>query len=69
MPAKHLHESCGLLSWRHAAESHSSNLQVPKRVSRVPDEILQPSSQWKDGAAFDKSLRQLASLYSANFKK
>jgi phosphoenolpyruvate carboxykinase (ATP) len=44
-------------------------LQVPKRVSRVPDEILQPSSQWKDGAAFDKSLRHLASLYSANFKK
>ena len=43
--------------------------QVPKRVSRVPDEILQPSSQWKDGAAFDKSLRHLASLYSANFKK
>jgi ATP-dependent phosphoenolpyruvate carboxykinase len=44
-------------------------LQVPKQVSRVPDEILQPSSQWKDGAAFDKSLRHLASLYSANFKK
>lgn len=44
-------------------------LQVPKRVSNVPAEILQPSSQWKDGAEFDKALRHLASLYTSNFKK
>lgn len=44
-------------------------LQVPKRISNVPSEILQPSEQWKDRGEFDKSLRHLASLYSANFKK
>ena len=35
----------------------------------MPDEILQPSAQWKDSGAFDKALRHLASLYSSNFKK
>jgi phosphoenolpyruvate carboxykinase (ATP) len=44
-------------------------LQVPQQVSNVPDDILQPSAQWGDRAAFDAALRHLASLYSANFKK
>ena len=44
-------------------------VQVPTKVSNVPDRILQPATQWSDAAAFDKALRHLASLYTANFKK
>jgi ATP-dependent phosphoenolpyruvate carboxykinase len=35
----------------------------------VPDEILNPASQWKDGTAFSKTLQHLAELYSTNFGK
>jgi len=47
----------------------SSDAQVPRTVSNVPDDILQPDRQWPDTGAFDKALRHLASLYTANFKK
>ena len=41
-----------------------SPMQVPKQITNVPSEILQPASQWKDQAEFHKSLHHLASAYS-----
>jgi hypothetical protein len=41
--------------------------QVPKRVTGVPSEILQPSTKWSDG--FQDTLCHLATLLAANFNK
>lgn len=46
-----------------------SGEQVPKEVTKVPSDILQPAQQWKDQSAFNQSLRHLAMLYADNFEK
>ena len=43
--------------------------QVPKRVTGVPSDILQPSTQWSDAIRFQETLRHLASLFAANFQE
>jgi hypothetical protein len=43
------------------------NLQYPKAVKGVPDELLNPKAGWKDPEAFDQSLEKLAGLFKENF--
>ena len=38
-------------------------MQVPKTCSGVPEEILNPASQWKNKGEFDSTLSHLADLY------
>jgi len=45
------------------------NLHIPKEVSGVPSEILNPKSAWSDKAAFDGQLNQLAGMFKESFKK
>ncbi|KAL4422882.1 hypothetical protein ABPG75_009079 [Micractinium tetrahymenae] len=45
------------------------SLRVPEACSGVPPELLQPGGTWADAAAYDAALRQLASLFVANFRK
>ncbi|MDH3743709.1 MAG: phosphoenolpyruvate carboxykinase (ATP) [Acidobacteriota bacterium] len=42
-------------------------LEVPVRVSGVPDEILRPRSAWADAAAYDDRAGKLAEMFSENF--
>lgn len=44
-------------------------LQIPTKVTNVPDNILKPEEQWSNKAAFSTSLGHLGELYTANFKK
>ncbi|KAL4443900.1 hypothetical protein ABPG75_011637 [Micractinium tetrahymenae] len=45
------------------------NLQVPKTVSNVPQEVLMPSNSWADKENYTKTLSHLAELFVKNFKK
>ncbi len=42
-------------------------LHVPTRCPGVPAEILQPRRTWRDGAAYDRTARELARQFAANF--
>jgi phosphoenolpyruvate carboxykinase (ATP) len=42
--------------------------QVPERVEGIPAEIMDPRRTWKDPAAFDAKARELATLFTENFK-
>jgi phosphoenolpyruvate carboxykinase (ATP) len=44
-------------------------LAAPLAVPGVPPELLDPASQWDDKAAFADTLRHLAEIFDANFKK
>jgi phosphoenolpyruvate carboxykinase (ATP) len=44
-------------------------LQAPTKCSGVPDDILNPSTQWANKEEFSKTLEHLGELYTTNFKK
>jgi phosphoenolpyruvate carboxykinase (ATP) len=44
-------------------------VQVPTNCTGVPDEILNPSTQWANKEEFNKTLAHLGELYTNNFKK
>lgn len=43
------------------------NLQIPKHIEGVPDEILNPRMTWKNAKAYDEKLDKLYELFRANF--
>lgn len=45
------------------------NLQVPKKVNGVPDELLNPASAWTDSAAFQTEIKKLSGMFATNFEK
>jgi phosphoenolpyruvate carboxykinase (ATP) len=44
-------------------------LRVPKQVSGVPVEVLNPRNTWKDPSAYDAKAVELARLFHKNFEK
>lgn len=50
-------------------ETEIFKLQVPKNVTGVPSEILNPGKSWKDNNEFKQSLRKLAEEFVLNFDK
>jgi len=42
---------------------------IPKTLGNIPSDVIHPRESWKDGAEYDKQLRQLAENFKANFKK
>lgn len=45
------------------------NFKIPKGVTGVPSEILDPSRSWKDKAGFQASINELAEKFNKNFEK
>ena len=44
-------------------------LAIPTKVDGVPDEVLIPRNTWDDKDAFDKKAKELAGMFSKNFKE
>ena len=44
------------------------NIEVPKRVPAVPDNVLDPRSTWPDPAKYDEQAKKLAAMFVENFK-
>lgn len=45
------------------------NFKIPKTVTGVPTEILDPIKSWKDKAGFKASIEELAEKFTKNFEK
>ena len=45
------------------------NLQVPKKCSNVPDDLLNPAKSWTGTANFKDEVGKLGGLFMENFKK
>jgi len=43
--------------------------QIPNSCPNVPDNILTPANTWVDKKGYDNTLKKLAELFKANFKK
>src|SRR5690606_1468621 len=43
--------------------------QIPTSCPNVPDNILTPANTWVDKKGYDNTLKKLAELFKANFKK
>lgn len=44
-------------------------LNIPTECPHVPSEVLQPRKTWAQGEKYDESARELAQLFTTNFKK
>jgi phosphoenolpyruvate carboxykinase (ATP) len=44
------------------------NIDVPKSVPSVPDNVLDPRSTWPDAAKYDEQARKLAGMFVENFR-
>ncbi len=44
-------------------------VEVPQRVSSVPDQVLDPRRTWTDAAAYDQQAHNLAELFRKNFEQ
>ncbi len=44
-------------------------LSIPRSVPGVPDDVLDPRSQWPDKAAYDAQAKKLATLFFKNFER
>ena len=44
------------------------NLNVPKKCTDVPDELLNPKKSWSGNADFGEEVNKLAELFVDNFK-
>jgi len=44
-------------------------LAIPSKIDGVPDEVLIPRNTWNDKEAFDKKAKELAHMFSDNFKQ
>lgn len=42
---------------------------VPTKAAGVPDEVLDPRSNWPDSSAYDEQAAKLAGMFEANFAK
>ena len=45
------------------------NLNIPKSIPGVPDQILNPRNTWDDQEHYDETVKGLASKFEANFQK
>ena len=45
------------------------NLKIPRGVTGVPSEILDPSKSWKDKSGYKSSVEELAEKFNKNFEK
>lgn len=45
------------------------NLKIPRGVTGVPSEILDPSKSWKDKAGYKTSIEELSDKFNKNFEK
>jgi phosphoenolpyruvate carboxykinase (ATP) len=45
------------------------DLQFPKHLHDVPDDLLNPRDAWADKNAYDESLRKLAQMFTDNFRR
>jgi len=44
------------------------NIEVPKSVPAVPDNVLDPRGTWPDAAKYDEQAKKLASMFVENFR-
>lgn len=45
------------------------NVKIPKTVTGVPTEVLNPYNSWKDKAGYKSSIEELAGKFNKNFEK
>lgn len=50
-------------------EDEFFGLSIPKQVSGVPSDVLNPKKTWADANAYDEKAKELATKFHDNFKK
>ncbi len=45
------------------------NLNIPKNINGIPDEVLDPREMWSDKEKYDKEAEKLSDLFKQNFNK